>query len=169
MKRIDYQEDVKIDPDNLDIECLKLPEIEEKYINYISDLRRTAKEAEEEVKTVRSELIREANENPQDCCSKSKPNAGDIEAYYRTHTKYKVAKQTDVESQDALQTAVDMKDLVHFTKGKALEHMIHLLGQNYWAGPDEPIQRDWKSMQDFKSERREGTDKKTGKGMKRKK
>ena len=85
---LNYKEDAKIDINALDIEWLKQPELERKYIEQASILRKEARLAEEEVKTTRSELIAEANEDPQECCNKEKPNAGDIEAYYRTHKKW---------------------------------------------------------------------------------
>lgn len=154
---LNYKQDVQIDINALDIEWLKQTELEQAYIEQASHLRKEARLAEEEVKTVRSELISEANEDPQECCNKDKPNAGDIEAYYRTHKKYKQAKQEFIEAQEAAQVADDMKNLIHFTRVKALENLVQLNGQGYFAGPSTPrnINRELERREEQKKEREE--------------
>ena len=171
---LNYKEDAKIDINALDVEWLNHPDLERKYIEQVSDLRQEARLAEEELKTVRSELIVEANEYPEDCCKKAKPNAADIEAYYRTHEKYKAAKEEMIKAQDALQVAQDMLSLIHFTRTQALEELVGLHGQGYFAGPSTPrnINREIEKREEAKKIRQEANEermKKVGSKIRRKK
>jgi hypothetical protein len=108
-----------------------------------------------------------------ECCNKEKPNAADIEAYYRTHKKYKQAKQEFIDAQEAAQVAEDMKSLIHFTRGKALEELVRLHGLSYFAGPSTPrnINRELEKRTEAKKEQilknKERLDK-TGAKMRRK-
>lgn len=153
---LNYKKDSKIDIQALDIEWLNQPTLERKYIEQAGELRKKAKLAHEEVKTVRSELIAEANKYPEDCCGKEKPNAADIEAYYRTNDKYKEAKLELIEAEDAAQVAEDMKNLIHFTRTKALEELVNLHQQGYFAGPTVPrnINREIEKREEAKKERK---------------
>ena len=169
-----YKEDAKIDIDALDIEWLNQPDLERKYVEQVSALRKESQLADEEVKTVRSELISEANEFPEECCKKAKPNASDIEAYYRTHDKYKSAKEEFIKAQDALLVAQDMLSLIHFTRGKALEQLVSLHSQGYFAGPSAPrnINREIEKREEAKKIRKENNAermKKVGSKISRKK
>lgn len=135
---LNYQQDVKIDTEALDVEWTEHPEKCLQYIEQLAELRKQARLDEEEVKTVRSELIREANDDPVGCCGKEKPNAGDIEAYYRNEERYKAAKEEAIKSSDAALVAEDMKSLMTYTKTKALEQLVSLHSQSYFAGPTTP-------------------------------
>jgi len=163
---IDFENDSYIDDTALDLEWLSIGEKEAEYIREAKKARLDSKWANEEVKTIRSELIREANENPADCCNKAKPNAGDIEAYYRTHSRYKGATQTAIEAEDHLQEITEMKDMIHFTKTKALEHLVELYRLDYFVGPRVP--RDIGSERNKENKKKESI-KSTGGGMTRRK
>lgn len=161
-----YKEDMKIDPDALDVEWLKQPDLEMKYIELCANARKELRYAEEEVKTVRSELINEANESPKECCGKEKPNAADIEAYYRSNDRYKAAKQQFVEAQEAAQILEDMKNAIHFTRTKALENLVTLQSQNYFAGPQAP--RNLIKEMEKKEEQKKALSKSIGSKLRRK-
>ena len=169
MPELNYKKDSKIDVNALDIEWLNQPELERKYIQQATQLQKEAKIAHEYLKTIRSELIVKANKNPVDCCGKPKPNAADIEAYYRTHKKYKNARIEQIEAEDAAQVATDLKDMIHFTRAKALEELVNLHGQGYFAGPKTPrnINRELEKKEDKEKAKKERS-KKIGKRMKRK-
>lgn len=176
--KINYAQDIRIDPEALDVEWLKQPDIELKYIEAVAELAKEKDYAHEAVKTIRSELIQEANENPEDCCGKERPNAGDIEAYYRTHKKYKKARKEMIELEAELQVLTDMKDMIHFTRTKSLENLVKLHGEGYFAGPSVPRNlireaNNWekrrKRQTAFKDERRKRVDKAVGRKLRRKK
>lgn len=159
----EYKKDMKIDENALDLEWLNHADLEAKYIEKVSEARKERDWAWEEVKTTRSELIREANGDPEGSCDKKKPNAADIEAFYRTHVKYITTKSDLIEAEDTLKVLEDMKDAIHFTRTKALEGLVRLLGEEYFAGPRIP-----RNIQNERNQR-DKTTKSIGKSMKRKK
>ena len=181
---LDYARDSQIDINALDIEFLELPKLEQRYIQQVSDMKKEyiaavegEKIAHENLKTVRSRLILDAHDRADELFGKSKATGPEVEAYYRTHKKYKKAKQKWIdaetellEAEDAWNVAKDIKDLIHFTKTKALENLVTLHGQGYFAGPKMPrnINREMERKKD-KEKRRKEIAKRTGKKLKRKK
>lgn len=169
-----YAKEMQIDPEALDLEWLNHANLEVKYIDQLSELRKEVKDAEEEVKTVRSELVREAHENPQECCNSKKATGPQVEAYYRTHQDYKNAKKECIDAQDAYEVARDIKDAIHFTRTKSLENLVKLHAAQYFAGPKVPgdlatKQKDFLGLEKLKEQRGAQRNKRTGKGMVRRK
>jgi len=168
-RRLDYKQDVKIDTEALDVEWAEHPEKCLMYIEQLAELRKQARLDEEEVKTIRSELILEANNDPVGCCGKEKPNAADIEAYYRNDEGYKAAKEAAIKAADAALVAEDMKNLMTYTKTKALEQLVSLHSQSYFIGPTTPrnLNREMEKRRERK-EQTEETKKKTASNLKNK-
>lgn len=151
-RELDYAKDSKIDIDALDLEWMNQPDLEHLYIKQVSIYRRrviklTEKEilAHEKVKSVRSKLVQKCHQKPEKYVGATKATEKQAEAFYRTHPDYLIAKrkwikiQTKLENaKDDWQTASDMKDLIHFTRTKALEELVNLHGQSYFAGPNVP-------------------------------
>jgi len=135
---IDFSRDMKIDETALDVEWLKQGELASLYNQHYAEMCRKLEIAHEEVKTIRSELIKRANKFPEKCCHKAKPNAQDIEAYYRTHKKYKKAKEHMIELEYEKNMAELGKNEINYTRKSALENLVILLGQQYFAGPRNP-------------------------------
>ncbi len=139
MNDLNYEKDMTIDETALDVEWLVTQgELAGRYNNHYSKCYKEYLLAHEEVKTIRSELIRKANQNPQKCCFKAKPNKEDLEAYYRTHPKYKKAKTRMIDLEYEKNMAEQAKNEINFTRKAALENAVVLLGQNYFAGPRMP-------------------------------
>ena len=165
---VNYSKDIPIDGEALDLEWLNQPELEMSYIEQVSELRKDMMDAQEQVKIIRSELIREAHENPEKTCNTKKATGPQVEAYYRTHKDYKEAKEEAIETQDAYEVAKDMKDMVHFTRSKALENMVILHGQQYFAGPSIPQSLNRREAEKIqKKQRAKKRDTKVAKGMRR--
>ena len=144
---MNYEEDIRIDETELDIEWLEQATLAMKYVKYYAQCRKTLTLAEEKIKVVRAELIAEANADPVQCCSKEKPNAADIEAYYRNHKRHKAAKEAWVEAQFELDIAEGAKSEIGFTRKAALENLVRLHGQQYFAGPSIPRDLAWEREQ----------------------
>lgn len=167
---VNYEKDIPIDGEALDLEWLNQPELEMRYIEQVSELRKDTMDAQEQVKIIRSELIREAHEDPEKTCNAKKATGPQVEAYYRTHKDYQEAKEEAIEAQDAYEVAKDMKDMVHFTRSKALENMVILHGQQYFAGPSVPQSLNRREVEKTqKKQRAKSRDTKVAKGMKRRK
>jgi hypothetical protein len=135
---MNYLEDSNVDEEALDVEWLRQTRLAMKYARNVSHKKKLMRLASEKVKTIRSDLINEANVNPKDTTNKLKPNAQDIEAYYRRHPAYIEAKDHSIKAQyDA-----DYADLafgeISYTRKAALEHLVKLHGQMYFAGPTVP-------------------------------
>ncbi len=135
---MNYETDLRIDETALDVEWLEQASLAMKYGRYYAIARRNVTEAEEKVKVTKAELISEANEDPVGCCNKEKPNAADIEAFYRNHERHKEAKKEWVDAQFELDMAEVAKNEFSFTRKAALENLVILHGQQYFAGPRVP-------------------------------
>ena len=167
MSNIDFAKDMKIDEGALDVELLNHVDLETKYISALSEARKDRDWAHEEVKTMRSELTRNALENPKLAGRKDgkAPTGPQVEAYYRTHIDYIKAKEDFIEKEDRYNVLSDMKDAIHFTRTRMLENLVRLFSEEYFAGPRIPrnIQKERKSWNEKNS-----TKKKIGKNLKRK-
>jgi hypothetical protein len=135
---MDYKHDCRIDETSLDIEWLNQAELSIQYGEYWAICRRKLTESEEKIKVIRAGLIKEANDNPMKCCKKDKPTVTDIEAYYRTHPEHIKAKNDWVQTQYDCDIAEVAKNEIGFTRKLALENLVRLHGQSYFAGPSVP-------------------------------
>jgi len=131
-----YHDDLKIDPDNLDVEWLNQPNIFMEYAELSARAEYEAKRAEEKVKTIRSEIILEVQQNP-DLVPEGKATAQATEAYFRTKPEYKEAKRAMHEAYYNAQILANAVSAFH-QRRVALENLVKLQGQGYFAGPTEP-------------------------------
>jgi hypothetical protein len=141
MSKIDFAKDMRIDEGALDLELLNHGDLEAKYIQAVSEARKERDWASEEVKTIRSELTRDAFDHPEKTVGRDDgkaPTQAQIEAYYRTHKDYIEAKSDFIEKEDRFNVLNDMKDAIHFTRTKTLENLVRLFSEEYFAGPRIP-------------------------------
>jgi hypothetical protein len=141
----DFEQDISIDVDALDVEVLRCGIIGKKYIRLAGHLRRLEKQAHEAVKNIRSDLINKVNENPEKTTGKAKPNAADIEAYYRRDKEYKAAKQDWIDAEYEADFAERAQQEATYGRRKDLEHLIRLFERSYFAGPALPrdLSKEW--------------------------
>lgn len=149
---LDYEEDMRIDETALDVEWLEQGQLALRYGKHLANLSYKLRRLEEKKKTTRSELIQEANKDPEKCCNKSKTNAGDIEAYYRNHPEYKEVIEELLETQYEAEYAGVAKNEIAFTRRMALENLVRLHGQQYFAGPSIPrdLNKEWERREKHK-------------------
>ena len=140
---LDYQRDIQIDDTALDVEWLDQASLAMRYSIHWARCKRRVTEAEEKIKIIRAELIAEANADPVGCCNKDKPNAADIEAFYRNSKRHKQAKEVWVQAQYDLDMAEVAKNEISFTRKAALENLVKLHAQQYFAGPKVPRDLNW--------------------------
>lgn len=130
-EEMDYQKDLEINPHFLDAEFLGHANLFMKYATLSAEANKELREAEEHVKTTRSELIREAKN------SGDKHTETTLEAYYRLDPEYIKAKERFVEASynaDMLTNAVFAMQ----ARKCALENLVRLHGQEYYSNPREP-------------------------------
>jgi hypothetical protein len=163
---INYERDLHIDDSALDVEWLEQAELVRRYAKYLSEKRKEVRALEEEKKTVRSELILRANKNPMKEIGKEKPNSNDIEAYYRNHDEYKEIIEELLDAQYELDYAELAYEQINWTRKKALENLVELHGQMYFAGPKIP--RDLKDEREKRAKKREESNERVHRKIKRK-
>jgi hypothetical protein len=135
-EEFDYTADMQIDETALDVEWLEQPNLAMKYGKIYAKARKELTLAEENIKVIRAELIAKANDDPDTCLGAGvKPTGPNIEAYYRNHRKHKAAKDAWVEAQYNCNMAEIAKNEIGFTRKAALEALVTLHGQQYFAGP----------------------------------
>ena len=135
---MNYEEDCSIDETALDVEWLDQGRIAGKWIKHYAHMKKRLRKAEEKKKIKRSELILEVNKNPEELIGKAKPNAADIEAYFRTHPDYQAAVDELNELTEDVEFTEMAKNEICWTRREALANMVILHGQAYFAGPKVP-------------------------------
>jgi len=130
-KELNYEQDVEIDPNALDVECLRQASLFYQYSKAEAEAKRNHQLAWENVKTTRARLILQVADD------KSLKNAQAVEAYYRNHPDHQEAKMelTEAEYQMNLASAAcfsmrQRKDM--------LENLTRLALADYFARPSEP-------------------------------
>lgn len=135
---LNYARDLKIDENNLDVEWLEQPELAYRYGAAAAEARRKANFLHEKVKVLRSLLIKAVNEDPEGTIGKSKPTASDIESYYRADEEHQQLKQELIQAEFDAEMAELAKAEICWTRKTALENLVKLHGQQYFAGPAIP-------------------------------
>ena len=137
MSERNYNDDVSINPDALDIEWTKQAQTFFGYAKMLAVAKKKVNALEQKVKVIRSQLLLEAREA-------GAKNSSQEEAYYRTQPRHQEAKQEWIDAQyeaDILDAAV----FALHQKKAALENLVRLQGQNYFAGPSVPrdVGKEW--------------------------
>jgi hypothetical protein len=164
---IDYERDVEPDIEALDVEWARHSDVVRRYSKHAAYMSALAKKAEERVKTLRSEFINDANEDPEGTIGKAKPNAQDIEAYYRTRPKYKDAKEAAIEAEYEAEYAQAVAREMAWGRKASLEGLVRLAEMGWFAGPKVP--RSLAKLKEKAEERRPVANKAVAKEMRRKK
>lgn len=133
--KVNYREDVVIDVNNLDKEWVDQAPLGLKYAKLVSVLRGKKRKIEELRKIRRSELIIEVNNHPEETCNKPRPNAADIEAYYRNHPDHKKLSEQLIAAEEELEYAELARMEISVTRKTALENLVKLHGQSYFSTP----------------------------------
>ena len=142
-----YEKDVTIDPDALDVECLGQPGLIFKYSKKSAEAQQELSNAKEKVELEKAELDKKIRTNPK---------------------KYGIEKITETVVLNVILTQFDYKDAVRIyqdaqfevnilrgvmdalnNKKSALENLVKLHGQNYFAGPSVPrdLTKEWEQKE----------------------
>lgn len=136
-KEYSFENDVEIDPFNLDAEVLSYPRLVGQYAALAAEANKAAKLAEEKVKTLRSELVKEANTVDNILGKGVKPTVQTIEAYYRTDEDYKEAKQAMIEAQFEADIMNGCVSAIN-SKRYMLSESLRLISMEYFSTPNMP-------------------------------
>ncbi len=136
---MNYEQDMHINETALDIEWLNQARTALKYGRNWAECKQRLTLTEENIKLVRSELIKEVNEDPVEYLGEGvKPIDRNVEAYYRNHLRHKAAKSEWIEAQFEANVAEIAYKEFSWARKAALENLVKLHGQQYFAGPSVP-------------------------------
>jgi hypothetical protein len=149
---LNYEEDIRIETSALDLEWLDQASLALKYGRHLTNLKNQQRQLEELKKITRSSLVLEVNRNSETLIGKKSPNAGDIEAYYRSDQKYQdvVSELNDAIAET--EYAEIAYQQISWTRKAALENLVKLHGMEYFAGPSVPrdLTKEWQDREKIK-------------------
>ncbi len=137
----DYEDDLGINIMELAEECLEQSQRYGYYAKELAYARRRRDRANERVKTIRSEKVREAKAGTT-WAGKS-PTGQMVEAYYRTNEEYVAAKEDAVEREFEVHL-MEAAVYAFAQRRDSLEYLVRLgLGEWYAGPPDIVDLSDW--------------------------
>lgn len=160
---MEYEEDIKIDENALDVEWLEQPRLMIQYAKYSADMQKRYEQAKEQLELVQAELDREIRSNPDEF-GISKINNDVVANTIKTTQRYQDASDEVIEARYEYEMAKSVVRAFDARKD-ALENLVKLHGQQYFAGPSAPrdISKEWENRQKDKRSNKE-----IGSKMKRK-
>lgn len=132
---LDYTNDVKIDPDALDVEWLGQTELGRKYAEHSAKMQKLAKEAKNDLEVFEAEMTRAVNRNPKKLTGKENPAKHDIDAYIKTRSEYTKLKKVLIQAEYEADYADLVQKEVSIGRKKALGDLVTLFINQYFAGP----------------------------------
>ncbi len=151
MIELDFEKDINIDPDNLDIEWMEQPELVYKYSKAVAESEDELSIAKLDMDMTKNELekVRASTElhiraNPEHYGLAKKPTEASVKSAIALE---KEVLDTQKEYYDTIKKLNKAKDIVNTfrsalkaieAKRPALENLVKLLLSNYYSGPIEP-------------------------------
>lgn len=138
---MDYEKDIKIDETSLDLEWLSQPALMMRYTRHAADMRAEADAEKERLDFVKAELDKEIRLDPEkfDITKITESvilNTIIIQArYVNANAKY-IQARYEAEMARGAVAAIDQRKT-------ALENLVKLHGQQYFAGPKIPRDLAW--------------------------
>ena len=136
MSELNYEEDVRIDPDSLDVEWVKQPELMLRYTRHSAEMKKELDDAKERLDVGRARIELEIR-NDYHRFGIEKPTEGAISStilqqpeYQQLVRKFSSAKY-EYEMSAAAVRSIDQRK-------NALENLVRLLMSSYFAGPQAP-------------------------------
>jgi len=147
-QKYNYREDLTIDPDQLDVELLRQPNLYMKYAELSARAERKVKRCHETLKVLRSQILLKVRRNPKKYLGLEKATDAMAEAAYRKDEGFMKAKQ---EWMDASYDADLMKSAIFAFNNRrtSLMELVSLHNAQYFAGPVEPrnLSKQWQKSQ----------------------
>jgi len=135
---MDYESDMYIDHDALDIECLDQPQMMMKYAKKLATLKLERDQLKEEVDLVRAEQDKAIREDPESF-GLVKITETAINNTILTTKEYKSVMKEYLQAKFEVDTCQGAVSAIEQRKSM-IEALIKLHGQQYFAGPSIPRQ-----------------------------
>ena len=158
---MNYEEEMHIDENALDVEFLEQPALMVKYSTKLAEARLEKDLAKEELDIVKSDLDLDIRDNPENYDLK-KVTEGAITSLILTDEKYIKAQKRFNEANYEVNVLFGVVSAIEARKS-ALENLVKLHGQQYFAGPSVPH-----DLTELREQRSAAQEKKLGKPFKRK-
>ena len=144
---MNYERDVRIDDSALDVEWLEQPQLMMKYSRYAADAGRVLEQRKEQLEVTRAELDKKIRSDPENF-DIAKVTESVVANTIITQSEYREAQEAMIEAKheyDMARAAVRSID----GKKDALENLVRLHGQQYFAGPSVPrdLSKEWEEKQ----------------------
>ena len=158
-----YEKDIEIIPDELDVAWIEQPTLMFRYASKVAEASKVWDNAKERLSIVRADLDKQIRDFPEKY---------GIEKITETVVSNTILKQSEYQqaNQDVIDTQYDFniaRAAVTALENKkvALENLVKLYGQQYFAGPNLPrdINKEWE-----KKKMQQSADNKVGESLKRK-
>lgn len=142
-KDLNYANDVSIDESALDVEWLRQPTLVRLYNQEVAERKRQLARLSEELVVLKAELTRKINTNPEKF-GLSKTTVDIVNSTIVIQEEYQDLRNQIIESEYELEMAIGGSRAMDHKK-TALENLVKLFGQNYFAGPALPrdISKEW--------------------------
>jgi len=136
VKEFNYEKEIEIDPEALDVEWLQQASLFLKYSEAAAQARREVDRLKEKLDVVRAKLDKEIRENPgafgvKKITESVVSNTIAIQEAYREVYKELIDAKYEADLLGKVVLAFDQRK-------SALENLVRLYGQGYFAGPQEP-------------------------------
>lgn len=145
MKEIDYETDIIISTDDLDLDCRDQPVLMLKYTKHLAEMKRQVDNAKEALSITKAEVDRKIREHPEAYGIEGKVTEGAITSALLTEDDYQEASKKYIDcnyeanmADGAVKAFSDRKSM--------LEALIKLHGQQYFAGPKVPRDLSYESQ-----------------------
>jgi hypothetical protein len=142
---MNYEQDIEIDETALDVEWLGQASLTFKYCRHAAEMERVRDQAKENLNITRAEIDQKIRNNPEKY-KIEKVTEGSISAAILVHEDYKEANQAYIDAIFELNVAKGAVDAFQDRK-KALENLVQLHGQSYFAGPKVPRNIKWEKQE----------------------
>lgn len=142
---MDYEKDIAIDETALDLDWLGQPALMMKYARHSAQMQKTLEETKQNLDIVKAEVALDIRKTPANYGIEKVTDAS-VESCILTTKKYKDAHKEYLEAKyeaDMAKGAVNAFD----QRKSALENLVKLHGQQYFAGPRIPHDLTWERQQ----------------------
>lgn len=163
MSELNYDQDVQIDENALDVEWLKQPSLMIKYARFVAEARKLEDIARERLEFIRAKLDQKIRKDPEGY-GLSKITETAIQNCIVQQPEYIAANREASDARYEYDIAKGVVQAIDHRKS-ALENLVKLHGQQYFAGPTAP--RDL--TKEMERKRQSRTDEKVSKVLKRSK
>lgn len=143
MTELNYEEDVRIDPDALDVEWVEQAELMKRYAVHAADMKRELDNAKEKYEVGKARIEMEIRNSP-DSYGLNKVTEAAIQSTIQLQGEYREISRIYTEAKYEYDVAVAVVRAIDQRK-TALENLVKLLSASYFAGPQTPrnLSQEW--------------------------